>query len=105
MDRSQPSPGLSPTLQIALITAVAATLGIVAGGALVYLQQRRDSGDDLLGSRRRSKASRSSSVNNAVPLFDSVQVGLSACVSWCALPPCNSVDLAKNHRAARTFLR
>ena len=71
---------MSPGLQIVLITACAATLGVVAGGVLVYLQQRQSGTDET--KRRQGSAlisSRSNSSSNPVPLFDSVQAILRTC--------------------------
>lgn len=78
MDRS-PGAGISPGLQIAVITAVAATLGIVAGGALVYLQQRRSGSEQDRRCKSAQASSRTDSLNAAVPLFDSVQVSVLLC--------------------------
>lgn len=91
MDRS-PSSTVSPGLQIVFITAVAATLGVVAGGVLVSLQQRQSG---IEPHRRRKSAlnsSRSDSSSIPVPLFDSVQVGFK-CGTECG--PQNEDDQAK----------
>ena len=79
MERS-PGGTLSPGLQIVLITACAATLGVVAGGILVYLQQRQSGTDDTKRRQRSALlSSRSNSSSNPVPLFDSVQAILHSC--------------------------
>lgn len=75
MDRSAGA-GASPGLQVIVISAVAATLGIVAGGALVYLQQRRSSGEQSQRRHFTRDSVSTGSVSTAVPLFDSVQASV-----------------------------
>jgi hypothetical protein len=69
----RPGGSVSPGLQIVLISALAAGLGVLAGGVLVYLQQRQDT-DTKRRQRSALISSRSNSSSAPVPLFDSVQV-------------------------------
>ncbi len=76
-NRGQP-PGLSTSLQLVGIVVGAATAGIAAGAALVYFTRASARNADVTASTKRSSGfiSRTGSLGNAVPLFDSVQVGM-----------------------------